>query len=378
MPANGHALLSASSSKRWLNCPPSARLSENYEDKTSDFALEGSCAHELAEFRLKEALGMEAENPIENLSYYDQEMEEHVAGYVSYIMEIVEEERKTCPDVIVLVEQRLDYSRFVAEGFGTGDAIVIADGTLHIIDLKYGRGVPVSAEDNPQMKLYSLGALEIFDSLYDINQVDMTIYQPRLSNVSNSIIPVSELYDWAENILKPTAELAFKGEGQYHCGEWCQFCKAKSECRERAEENLRLVQYSFAIPPLLSDDEVAEILGKVDELVSWANDIKEFALSEALKGKTWEGWKLVEGTSKRKYSDENKVAEIVLAAGEDPYEKKVIGITAMEKKLGKAKFNQLLSSLVIKPQGKPSLVPESTNKPAYRNVNKMFNEIGGN
>lgn len=373
----GHALLSASSSKRWLNCPPSARLSENYEDKTSDFALEGSCAHELAEFRLKEALGMEAENPIENLSFYNEEMEEHVAGYVNYIMEIVEEERKTCPDVIVLVEQRLDYSRFVAEGFGTGDAIVIADGTLHIIDLKYGRGVSVSAEDNPQMKLYSLGALEIFDSLYDINKVDMTIYQPRLANVSNWEIPVKDLYEWAENILKPTAELAFKGEGQYHCGEWCQFCKAKSECRERAEENLRLVQYSFAIPPLLSDDEIAEILAKVDELVSWANDIKEFALSEALKGKEWEGWKLVEGTSRRKYTDEDKVAEVVLAAGEDPYEQKVLGISAMEKRLGKAKFNQLLSSLVIKPQGKPSLVPESTNKPAWRSVDKMFNEIGG-
>lgn len=249
-----HALLSASSSHRWLNCPPSARLCEGYDDKGSDFAAEGTDAHALCEFKLRTALGLEAKDPTEDLTWYNSEMEECANGYVSFVMELVEEAKKTCPDPVVLIEQRLDYSKYVEEGFGTGDCVIIADGTLHIVDYKHGRGVLVEADDNPQMKLYALGALELFDCIYDIDTVSMTIYQPRRSNVSTFTIPKDELYEWADQVLAPTAELAFNGEGEYHCGEWCQFCKAKADCRERANANMELAKFEFRQPPLLTEE----------------------------------------------------------------------------------------------------------------------------
>ena len=247
MPPKGHALLSASSSHRWLNCPPSARLCENYDDKGSDFAAEGTDAHSLCEFRLQEALGIEAENPIENLTWYNEDMENCATSYASYVMEIVEGLKASNSAPVVLIEQHLDYSKFVREGFGTGDCIIIADGELHIIDYKHGRGVLVEADNNPQMMLYALGALEIFDGIYDIESVSMTIFQPRRDNVSTFSLSKADLYAWAETILKPIAELAFKGEGQYNCGEWCQFCKAKTDCRKRAETDLAELKKAFFI-----------------------------------------------------------------------------------------------------------------------------------
>lgn len=321
-----HALLSASSSHRWLNCPPSARLGENYEDKGSDFAAEGTDAHSLCEHKLKTALGIPSEDPTENLTWYNEEMEECASGYAAYVLELLTEAKKVTTDPIVLIEQRLDYSKYVESGFGTGDCVLIADGTLNIVDYKHGKGVEVSAEHNPQMMLYALGALEIFDALYDIDTVTMTIYQPRRSNVSTYTVSTAELLEWAETILKPTAELAFKGEGEFHCGEWCQFCKAKADCLERARANLALAAYDFAEPPLLTDEEIEEVLAKVDDLVSWANDIKEYALQAAISGKAWNGWKVVEGRSNRKYTDDRLVAAAVIAAGHDPYEQKLLGI----------------------------------------------------
>ena len=259
MPPKGHALLSASSSHRWMNCPPSARLCENYDDKGSDFAAEGTDAHALCEFRLQEALGLPAENPIENLTWYNEEMEDCAVSYASFVSEIVAKAKDTCSDPVVLIEQHLDYSKFVQEGFGTGDCIVIADGELHIIDYKHGRGVLVEADNNPQMKLYALGALEIFDFLYDIETVSMTIFQPRRGNVSTYSLSKADLYIWAEEVLKPIAELAYKGEGQYNCGEWCQFCKAKTDCRKRAEANMELAKYDFMDPPLLAKFLIVEL-----------------------------------------------------------------------------------------------------------------------
>lgn len=285
-----HALLSASSSHRWLNCPPSARLGENYEDKGSDFAAEGTDAHSLCEHKLKTALGIPSEDPTENLTWYNEEMEECASGYAAYVLELLAEAKKVTTDPIVLIEQRLDYSKYVESGFGTGDCVLIADGTLNIVDYKHGKGVEVSADHNPQMMLYALGALEIFDALYDIDTVTMTIYQPRRSNVSTYTVSTAELLEWAETVLKPTAALAFSGEGEFHCGEWCQFCKAKAVCRERAKANLALAAYDFAEPPLLTDEEVEEVLAKVDDLVSWANDIKEYALQAAISGKAWNGY----------------------------------------------------------------------------------------
>lgn len=369
-----HSLLSASSSHRWLNCPPSARLGENYTDKGSDFAAEGTDAHSLCEFRLKEALGLETKNPIEHLTWYNEEMESCASDYVSYITELIADAKKSCLDPVVLIEQRLDYSRYVESGFGTGDCVIIADGTLSIIDFKFGRGVLVEADANPQMMLYALGALELFDGIYDIDTVSMTVYQPRRSNISTYTIPKQELLDWANDVLMPAAELAFKGEGEFHCGEWCQFCKAKADCRERAEANLQMARHEFKLPPLLTDDEVEAILGKVDELVSWANDIKTYALQSAISGKEWSGYKLVEGRSNRKYTDETAVAAAVESAGFDPYEKKLLGLTEMQKTLGKAKFEELLGAFIYKPQGKPTLVPASDKRPVLNTAKNDFKE----
>lgn len=364
MAPNAHALLSASSSHRWLNCPPSARLSENYEDKSSDFAAEGTDAHELCEYKLKKALGQRAENPTENLTWYNEEMEECASGYAEYVMELIAQAKKNCADPVVLIEQRLDYSKYVTDGFGTGDCLIIADGTLNIVDYKHGKGVEVSALDNPQMKLYALGALEIFDSIYDIENITMTIYQPRIANISTCSIPRDKLIDWAEKVLKPTAELAFNGKGEFRCGDWCRFCKARAQCRERANANLELAKYDFTEPPLLSDNEVEEILDKIDRLVSWANDIKEYALKAALNGKQWKNRKLVEGRSVRKYTDEAMAALAVKNAGYEPYEKKLLGITEMQKMLGKEQFNKILGDFVEKPKGKPTLVPMSDKRKA--------------
>ena len=370
-----HALLSASSSHRWLNCPPSARLCEGYDDKGSNFAAEGSDAHSLCEYKLRKALGMEAKDPTEDLSWYDAEMEESASGYAAFVMELVAEAKKTCSDPVVLIEQRLDYSKYVQSGFGTGDCVLIADGTLHIVDFKYSRGVLVEAEDNPQMKLYALGALEIFDCLYDIDTVSMTIYQPRRANVSTFTLTRQELLDWAETVLVPTAELAYAGDGEYHCGEWCQFCKAKADCRERARANMELARYEFRQPPLLTDEEVEEILGKLDSLMDWASDIKDYALQAAISGKHWSGYKLVEGRANRRYTDENAVVAAVKAAGYDPYdEPKLLGVTAMTTLLGRKQFNDILGGLITKPQGKPTLVPESDKRPAMTTILDDFKE----
>ena len=375
MPPNkGHAILSASSSNRWLHCPPSARLGESYEDKGSDYAAEGTEAHSLCEYKLRKALGQKAKNPTKGLSWYSEEMEDCATGYAAYILEQVEAAKQTCADPVVLIEQRVDFSRWVEQGFGTADSIVIADGTLRICDYKHGLGILVSAEDNPQMKCYTLGALELFDDIYDIDTVSMTIYQPRRQNISTVEITKEELYRWAEEVLKPTAALAFAGEGSYLCGEWCGFCKAKHECRARAEANLSLAQHDFKLPPLLEDTEIEVILSRVDELVAWASDIKEYALRQAVSGKEWNGWKLVEGRSNRKYTNEAAVIQTVSEAGFDPYEKKLLGITALQKLLGKSRFEELLNGFIEKPQGKPTLVPESDKRPAMNNAKNDFME----
>ena len=377
MPPNGHALLSASSSDRWLHCPPSARLCESYADKGSDYAAEGTDAHALCEYKLRKALDMDAEDPTENLSWFNQEMDDCASGYAAYVLEQVEAAKETCSDPVVLIEQRVDFSRWVEEGFGTADCIIIADGTLQVIDFKYGLGVLVSATENPQMMCYALGALELFDGIYDIDTVRMTIYQPRRDNLSTYELSKDDLHSWADDVLKPAAELAFAGDGNFLCGEWCGFCKAKNACRARADANLELAKYDFKLPPLLTDEDVEDILGKIDDLVSWASDIKEYALAQAISGKQWSGFKLVEGRSNRRYVNDAAVAAAVTEAGFDPYEQKLLGITAMQKMLGKARFDEVLSGLIEKPQGKPTLVPESDKRPAMNTAITDFKDNGG-
>ena len=374
MPPKAHALLSASSSHRWLNCPPSARLGENYEDKGSDYAAEGTDAHTLCEFRLREALGMETQDPTENLTWFNEEMDDCATGYAAYVLEQVEEARQACTDPIVLIEQHVDFSHWVESGFGTADCILIADGTLQVCDYKHGRGILVDAHENPQMMCYALGALELIEGIYDIHTVSMTIYQPRRDNVSTYTLPKEELYRWADTVLKPTADLAFAGKGSFLCGEWCVFCKAKYDCRARAETNLDLARYDFKVPPLLEDREIEEILARVDDLVAWAADIKEYALQQAISGKEWNNYKLVEGRSNRRYKDETAVAQVVSQAGFDPYEHKVLSVTALQKLLGKPRFEDLLSTYIEKPQGKPALVPVSDKRPAINTAKHDFME----
>ena len=368
-----HALLSASSSHRWMNCPPSARLCEHMENKGSEWTAEGTDAHALCEYKLRRMLGMEAEDPTEKLTYYNGEMEECASGYADYVIEIVEAARTVC-EPAVLIEQKVDFSEWVPDGFGTADCIVIADGVMHVIDYKHGQGVTVEAEQNPQMMLYALGALRDFDALYDIDTIRMTIYQPRKANISGWEIYANDLYEWADSVLSYKAELAYKGEGEYKAGDWCRFCLAKTTCRKRAEAQLALARYDFRLSPQLSDDEVEEILGKLDDLTAWAQDLKAYALQRALDGHEWRGWKLVEGRSNRKYTDEQKAAEAILAAGYDPFERKLISVNAAQKMLGKARFEEVLMGLVQKPPGKLALVPESDKRPATSRAQQDFKE----
>ena len=375
-----HALLSASSSHRWIVCPPSAKLSEQFEDKGSEYAQEGTDAHALCEYKLRRALGMDAKDPTEDLSFYNEEMEQCAEEYASYVMELLGEVKECCKDPVVLVEQRLDYSRFVESGFGTGDCVIIADGTLYVIDYKHGKGVEVSALSNPQMMCYALGALELFDGIYDIDSVCMTIYQPRRENISVCTLGKDELYAWAENVLSPAAKLAYAGEGEFCAGEHCRFCKAKAVCRKRAEYNLELARYDFAVPDTLEAAEIAAVLDRADDLAAWVTDVKEYALQQALNGTEYPGYKVVEGRSNRRYISEDAVAATVTKAGYDPYAHKVLGLTEMQKMLGKKRFDELLGALVEKPQGKPTLAPVSDKRPVYRptdpveSAKQVFNE----
>lgn len=370
-----HALLSPSSSSRWLNCPPSLRLGQRYKDTTSSYAAEGTDAHTLCEYKLKSALGIKAKDPTPNLAYYNEEMEACATDYAAYILELVEEAKNKCSDPLVLIEQRVDYSRFAKGGFGTGDCVIVSDDTLQICDYKHGLGILVNAYDNSQLKLYALGALELFDGIYDINTVSMIVYQPRRSNISTYTISKEELYTWANEVVRPKARLAYAGGGDFKCGDWCFFCKIKHECRHRAEYNLELAKHEFKLPPTLEDEDIEEILGQIDGLISWASDIKEYAMQSAFRGKQWQGFKLVEGRSNRRYVNEDAVVELVKSNGYDPYNHKVKGITAMEKTLGKTKFSELLSSLIEKPKGKPTLVPESDKRPAINTIADDFNQI---
>lgn len=370
----GHALLSASSSHRWIHCPPSIRLGERYENRGSEYAAEGTEAHLLCEYRLKQMLGIPMEDPVPGLQYYSKEMEANAEGYAQYVAEIYEKAKESCRDPIVLIEQQVGYEKWVRDGFGTADALVVTDGTLHVIDYKNGKGVLVECEGNSQMMCYGLGTLEMFDGIYDIQNVAMTIYQPNRDNISTSMLVREDLLEWAETVLAPAAALAFEGKGEYSCGEWCQFCPVKHICRARAGYAMELVRYDFADPDVLEDEDIEDILARADTLTSWASDVKDYALRQALSGKEWKGWKLVEGRSNRKYTDEEKVAETVKKAGFDPYEKKLLGITAMTQTLGRKRFNELLGGLVMKPTGKPVLVPESDKRPAMNTAKDDFKE----
>lgn len=382
-----HAKLSASGAKRWMSCPPSANLEAQFPDKTSEYAEEGTFAHSLAELILRynnNEISRKAfttrMNKMKADPLYNEGMLDYIQDYAQLVWEQVNEMKASCPDVQPLFEQRLDFSEYVPGGFGTGDVVVIADDLLQVIDLKYGKGVGVSAEENPQLRLYGLGAYLEYSLLYDIQRVKLTIIQPRLDNISSEELTVQELLAWAENEVKPKAELAMAGEGEFQVGDHCRFCKAFATCRAQKDHQMELMKFDFAEGEFLEDAEIGEVLSRVDALVKWAEAIKDYAFDQAINhGKHYDGWKLVEGKSNRKYVDESQVAGKLIDAGyDDIYKpKELLGITAMEKQLGKKRFAELLSGLVEKPEGKPVLVPAADKRPEFNTVDNIKNDFEG-
>ena len=377
MPPITHSILGASAAERWLHCPPSARLTAGMQDEETTFAAEGTAAHALCEWKVRKALKMRAgRRPTSD--YWTDEMEECTDDYRDYIMDLVGQAKRICKDPVTMIEQHLDFSCWVPDGYGTGDFLLVADGVLNIVDFKYGRGVPVYADHNPQMMLYALGAMELFDMLYDIQTVTMTIFQPRLSNISVWSLDAGELYRWAEEDLKPKAEMASKGEGEYTPGSWCRFCKARNQCRARAESFLELARMEFRPPALLSDEEIAEVMQQADELSRWAGDVMAYATAAAIEeGRHFEGYKIVEGRSVRKFTNPDAVEKAAKEAGyTDIYNKSLITLTAFEKLMGKEVFQDVLGPYVEKPKGKLTLVPVSDKRPevTITNVDDEFNE----
>ena len=380
--SRAHATLSASSSHRWLMCPPSVKLSEQFEDKPSVYAEEGTFLHELAEMKLHRYLGDVPPEVLEaqyaehrDNDFYSDEAENVTDEYVDFCIEMIEAVRASCPDPLILVEHRLDFSEYVPDGFGTSDLVIVADGVLEIVDFKGWRGVRVEADHNSQLMLYGLGALLEFEALYDIQTVRMSIVQPRLSNISTFETTAEELILWAEREVKPKALLAAKGEGGFCAGEWCRFCKARYTCRKRSEYHMRLAERDFKQPDLMTDEEILDILPVAESLNSWVQDLISYATQQAMNGKDWPGYKLVAGRSVRRYTSETEVIKAATEAGyTDIYKTTLLGVGDLEKRMGKKKFSEVLGKYVVKPVGAPQLVPESDPRKPYSDAASDFND----
>jgi hypothetical protein len=360
---SGHARFSPSAAFRHLNCTPSLVLEEQFQEERSPYAAEGTAGHKLAEHLIKKFLKKRTRRPVSD--YYSDELLEAVDEYVAFVLGEIAEARKTCRTPFIAVEQQVDASSYVPGCTGTADALIITDKLLHVIDLKLGKGVKVYPEQNPQLEIYGLGALEMADLLYDVNIVRLTIFQPRMGNFSSWELPAESLRRWGQEVLKPLGTQALNGGGAYKAGEWCRFCKARNQCRARADAMLELAKYEFKQPDLLADTEIADILVKADDLAKWAADIYAYAQDQAaIHGKVWPGFKLVHGRTNRKYTDEDDVVSAAEKAGfSDIWKKSLITITEMERLMGKKKFAEVLGNLVYKPEGKLTLVPAADKRP---------------
>jgi hypothetical protein len=377
-----HAKLSASGSKRWLTCTPSAQLELQFPDTTSTFAEEGTWAHEYAEllltdflFKMDVKLFTRRLDNVMSETFASAENYEAVESYVSFVQGRIKQVREKNPSALVMLEQKVDFSEWVPEGFGTADVVIVDDGLLEVIDLKFGKGVQVDAKGNTQLALYALGAWSSYQMLYDIERVRVTIMQPRLNHISTDEFDLAQLLSWAQDTVKPKAQMAMNGEGEYVPGDHCRFCKARFQCRARAKE---AIEQDFKEPALLTDDEIADLLLKVEQIEKWASDIQEYARSKAEQGTKFAGWKLVEGRSVRKYANPEQVALRLFAEGygeADIYERELKGITAMEKTLGKKRFAELVADLIAKPPGKPTLVLESDKRPEYNSLNQAQSDF---
>lgn len=384
MPSD-HALLGPSSAHRWLSCTPSARLEEGLPDTGSSYATEGTLAHRLGELLLRaEYEGTDITEELAEVQadpQYSPAMMEHIEGYVAFVAERYADAKSHCPDPRLYVEQRIDVSEYVPDGFGTTDCVIIADGLMDVIDLKYGAGIPVSAEDNPQMKIYALGCLLAFSLFYEITAIRMTIYQPRLDSISTAVIDRDKLEAWAEQFLKPRAAQAYAGEGPFAPGEMtCKWCKAGATCKARAEYQLELAAKDFQDAALMDNDEIAEVLERLPGLLAWAKQVKDYAEDAAINhGEKFPGFKVVEGRANRRYVNEGAIARRLKKAGfatADIYKpKELLGITAMEKLVGAKKLAELVGGLIEKPAGSPTLVPMSDKRPELNTAAKAAEDF---
>ena len=380
-----HAILGPSGAHRWLICTPSARLEYGIPDSGSTYAKEGTLAHHIGELLLRKrwqdeditaAMEQAKADPL-----YSGSMLEHMEGYADFVEERMAEAATRCADPRIFIEQTIRFDEYVPEAFGTADCLILSDGLLDVIDLKYGKGVPVQAEENPQMRMYGLGCYLALSWAYEISTIRMTIYQPRLDNVSVATMTAKELLDWAENYLKPRAALAWEGKGEFCPNEEaCRWCRAAPICRANRDYQLEIARHEFTDPALLTDEEVAEVLTRRAAFKAWVDSVHDYAEKSAINlGVHYPGFKLVEGKSNRKYTDEEAIAKVLRKAGykvADIYKpRELLGLTAMEKMVGKKKFGELAGEYVIKPTGAPALVAESDRRPALNSPAKAAEDF---
>ena len=367
-----HAMLGASSAHRWLVCTPSAKLESTLPEESSPYAEEGTLAHSFAEQKL-----LALSEPREVICE-DEEMDEATTKYAEFVAEEFAAAEVSSDYARLVVEQKLDFSDLVPGGFGTADAVIVSDHLLEVIDFKYGKGVPVSAENNPQLRLYALGAVYAIGSLYDFEKVKTVIFQPRIDNITTETLDLVELLDWGANYVAPRAKKAAKGKGDYVTGDHCRFCRAAGVCRARAEEAFKVIKKDKKLPPLLEDAEIPAILDVLDDTEKWIAAIRKYAHDKAVReGVKWEGYKLVEARTQRKIPDQLAALERLRKAGysdEDVTNVKLKGITDLEKLLTKSKFSEVLGDLVVKPLGEPTLVKESDKRPEFNPLENAFKE----
>jgi hypothetical protein len=370
-----HALLSASGAHRWMNCTPSAVLESEFPDTTSEAAKEGTLAHEMAEAKLQHLFNTQnyrkatltrTLNKIKKNELYQPEMDGYTDDYVAYIRKAAMEFEKT---PYIAIEKRLDLTAYIPDGFGTADCVMIGERTLHIIDLKYGKGVPVSSEDNPQLLIYALGALEAYKMLFAVDTVKISIVQPRIDNTNSSAYSVTLLREWGEDV-KELANIAIKGEGEYTPGDWCRFCRARQQCRARADKNIELAFEINKKPPLITNEEVGEYLRKGEDVAKWLTELQDYALAECLAGRNIDGYKAVEGRGSRVWTNMDAAFEAIIEEGTDKamlYELKPLTLAQVEKLMGKAHFADVAGEFVVKSPGKPTLVPSTDKREAITN-----------
>ena len=383
-----HALLAASSAKKWIHCPPSARLEEIFPDKSSEAAAEGTLAHAMGELKLRKLF---VEMAMKERTYktrltklkkdplYQDEMDRYTDSYTEYVSKIAYSYPST---PYIAIEKKVDYSAIAPEGFGTADCVILSNNECHVMDLKYGKGVPVYAEENPQLSLYALGVIAAYRMFYPIEKVTLHVIQPRLDNFSYWETTVTELQQWAEEVVKPAAQLAFEGQGDFCQGAWCDecFCRAAATCKHRAEVNMQLTEYEGKEPPLITNEDVGNILEKAQFLAKWVKKLEGYALNQLIQGNDICGWKIVEGRSNRSFTDIDKAFEALQSAGYDKallYENKPLPLTEVEKTVGKEDFKNILSPFIVKPQGSPTLALQTDKRSEMKLNTTAAEDFGG-